>query len=75
MKTAENEAYLSGIRGEVMENGWGSQIRSYVFQPYTMVKDLRTDAETSNLQQVMDGGLDYFMNAYLKWIHQEKKPQ
>ena len=75
MKKAENEAYLSGIRGEVMENGWGSQIRSYVFQPYTMVKDLRTEAETSNLQQVMDGGLDYFMNAYLKWIHQEKKPK
>ncbi|MBO4412242.1 MAG: peptide chain release factor 2 [Lachnospiraceae bacterium] len=75
LKKQENEAYLSGIRGEVMDNGWGSQIRSYVFQPYTMVKDLRTQAETSNLQQVMDGGLDYFMNAYLKWIHSEKKPE
>ena len=73
LKKAENEAYLSGIRGEVMENGWGSQIRSYVFQPYTMVKDLRTQAETSNLQAVMDGGLDMFMNAYLKWIHTDRK--
>ncbi|MBR4768910.1 MAG: peptide chain release factor 2 [Lachnospiraceae bacterium] len=73
MKKQENEAYLSDIRGEVMENGWGSQIRSYVFQPYTMVKDLRTQAETSNVQAVMDGGLDLFMNAYLKWIHTDRK--
>ncbi len=69
LKKQENENQLSDIRGEVKENGWGSQIRSYVFQPYTMVKDLRTQEETGNVQAVMDGALDQFMNAYLKWIH------
>ncbi len=44
---------------------WGSQIRSYVFQPYTMVKDLRTDVETSNIQAVMDGDIDQFVMGYL----------
>ncbi|MBO7364268.1 MAG: peptide chain release factor 2 [Lachnospiraceae bacterium] len=71
LKKQENADYISGIRGEVKDNGWGSQIRSYVFQPYTMVKDLRTQAETGNVQAVMDGDLDMFMNAYLKWIHQK----
>ena len=56
------------IRGEVMEIGWGSQIRSYVMQPYTMVKDLRTGEETGNVDSVMDGARDQFMNAYLKWL-------
>ena len=56
------------IRGEVMDIGWGSQIRSYVMQPYTMVKDLRTGEETGNVDAVMDGALDPFMNAYLKWL-------
>ena len=55
------------IRGTVKEIGWGSQIRSYVFQPYTMVKDLRTGQETGNVQAVMDGDLDPFIDAYLKW--------
>ncbi len=73
MKKEANMAELSEIRGEMMENGWGSQIRSYVFQPYTMVKDLRTQAETANVQAVMDGALDPFMNAYLKWIHTDRK--
>ena len=54
------------IRGEKMENGWGSQIRSYVLQPYQMVKDLRTDVETSNTAGVLDGDLDEFIEAYLK---------
>lgn len=58
---------LSGIRGEVSDIAWGSQIRSYVMQPYTMVKDHRTNAETSNVDAVMDGRLDPFINAYLKW--------
>ena len=49
-----------------MENAWGSQIRSYVFMPYTMVKDHRTDFETGNIGAVMDGDLDGFINAYLK---------
>ena len=46
-------------------NTWGSQIRSYVFQPYTMVKDHRTGAETANVNAVMDGDIDGFINAYL----------
>ena len=75
LKKEENERELSNIRGEVMENGWGSQIRSYVFQPYTMVKDLRTGEETGNIQAVMDGALDPFMNAYLKWIHRDTTNQ
>ena len=57
------------IRGEVKEIGWGSQIRSYVMQPYTMVKDHRTNAETGNVSAVLDGDIDMFMNAYLKWIN------
>lgn len=64
-KQAEKAA---GIRGEVTEIGWGNQIRSYVMQPYTMVKDLRTGEETGNVNAVMDGDLDNFVNAYLKWL-------
>lgn len=63
----EQEEKEAGIRGEVMENGWGSQIRSYVLQPYTMVKDLRTGEESGNAQAVLDGKIDNFMSAYLKW--------
>ncbi|MFR1976979.1 MAG: peptide chain release factor 2, partial [Coprococcus sp.] len=58
---------LSGIRGEVKDNAWGSQIRSYVMQPYKLVKDHRTGAESSNVDAVMDGDIDLFINAYLKW--------
>ena len=68
LKQEENAQKLSGIRGEVKEIGWGNQIRSYVFQPYTMVKDHRTGHETGNVDAVMDGDLDPFINAYLKWI-------
>ena len=60
---------LSGIRGEVSDIAWGNQIRSYVMQPYTMVKDHRTSAEVSNVDGVMDGKIDPFINAYLKWIN------
>lgn len=60
---------LSDIRGEVKDNAFGSQIRSYVFHPYSMVKDLRTGEETGNIQAVMDGDLDKFMNAYLAWAN------
>lgn len=63
---------FSDIRGEVMENAFGSQIRSYVFHPYTLVKDTRTGYETGNIQAVMDGGLDGFMNAYLAWSANNK---
>ncbi|MCM1459536.1 MAG: peptide chain release factor 2 [Bacteroides sp.] len=69
IKKQENLEKISDIRGEVTENGWGSQIRSYVLQPYTMVKDHRTGFETGNAQTVLDGGIDGFINAYLKWIN------
>ncbi len=67
LKLQEQSAMLSDIRGEVKDIGWGSQIRSYVFQPYNMVKDHRTNEETGNTQAVMDGEIDRFINAYLKW--------
>ena len=73
IKEQENREKLSDIRGEVSDNGWGNQIRSYVMQPYTMVKDHRTGEETGNVQSVMDGNLDAFMNAYLRWITTPKK--
>nr|WP_238999320.1 peptide chain release factor 2 [Macrococcus bohemicus] len=65
-KIEEQEAELAAIRGEQKEIGWGSQIRSYVFHPYSMVKDHRTNAETGNTGAVMDGDLDLFIDAYLK---------
>ena len=68
MKEEENREKLSDIRGEVSEIGWGNQIRSYVFQPYTMVKDHRTSVESGNADSVMDGAIDLFINGYLKWI-------
>ena len=68
LKEQENREKLSDIRGEVTDNGWGNQIRSYVMQPYTMVKDHRTNEEIGNVQSVMDGNLDPFMNAYLRWV-------
>jgi peptide chain release factor 2 len=63
----EREAELARLRGEHVEAGWGNQIRSYVLQPYTMVKDLRTNVETSNPTAVLDGDLDAFMEGYLRW--------
>jgi peptide chain release factor 2 len=60
------EQELLEIRGEQKEIGWGSQIRSYVFHPYSMVKDHRTSTESGNVQAVMDGDLDQFINAYLR---------
>ena len=68
LKQQENAEKASGIRGEVKEIGWGNQIRSYVLQPYTMVKDHRTGAETGNTNAVLDGDIDLFINAYLKWV-------
>lgn len=62
----QKEKDLLEIRGEQKEIGWGSQIRSYVFHPYSMVKDHRTNTEVGNLQAVMDGDLDVFINAYLR---------
>ena len=66
MKKKEEE--LKKIQGEQSEISWGNQIRSYVFQPYTMVKDHRTNTEIGNVDAVMDGSIDKFINAYLKWI-------
>lgn len=62
----EQEAQLAEIRGEQKDIGWGSQIRSYVFHPYSLVKDHRTNTEIGNTQSVMDGELDPFINAYLR---------
>ncbi len=75
LKQQENAEKLSDIRGDVKEIGWGSQIRSYVLQPYTMVKDHRTGCESGNAQAVLDGGLDPFISAYLKWQSLGGKPQ
>jgi len=62
----EKQAKLNALKGEKSDIGWGSQIRSYVFQPYQMVKDHRTNYEVGNIQSVMDGDIDGFINAYLK---------
>ena len=63
----EHKENLKELKGDYSMNTWGSQIRSYVFQPYTMVKDHRTGAETANVQGVMDGNIDYFINEKLKY--------
>ncbi|MCD7836003.1 MAG: peptide chain release factor 2, partial [Lachnospiraceae bacterium] len=73
LKQEANVEKLSDIRGEVKDNGWGSQIRSYVMQPYTMVKDHRTDIETGNVDAVLDGDIDSFITGYLKKISISKK--
>ncbi len=69
LKKEANVEKLSDIRGEVKDIAWGNQIRSYVLQPYTMVKDHRTDVESGNTDAVLDGGLDPFINGYLKWLN------
>ena len=66
LKEQEQAEKVSDIRGEVKEIGFGNQIRSYVMQPYTMVKDHRTNVENSSVTAVLDGSIDLFMNAYLK---------
>lgn len=65
LKEREQAEKLNQIKGEQMDIAWGSQIRSYVFCPYTLVKDHRTDYEEGNVQKVMDGGIDEFIQAYL----------
>ncbi|HLT17165.1 MAG TPA: peptide chain release factor 2 [Acidimicrobiales bacterium] len=67
LERQRREAELADIRGEQQRVGFGSQIRSYVMQPYQMVKDLRTDYEVGNVQGVLDGDLDPFMESYLQW--------
>ena len=73
LKQQENAEKLSGIRGEVRDIAWGSQIRSYVLQPYTMVKDHRTGQTNGNAASVLDGSLDDFIGAYLRWINTGEK--
>jgi peptide chain release factor 2 len=63
----EHQAELDRIAGKQATVGWGSQIRSYVLQPYQMVKDLRTNVESSNVEGVLDGAIDEFMEGYLRW--------
>jgi peptide chain release factor 2 len=67
----ERDAELDSIAGQQAQVGWGSQIRSYVVQPYQMVKDLRTDVESGNVTAVLDGDLDEFMEGYLRWRRRE----
>ena len=67
LKQEENAAKAAGIRGEVTDIGWGNQIRSYVMQPYSMGKEHRTGVESGNVDAVMDGNIDPFINGYLKW--------
>ena len=74
LKQQENAEKAGAIRGEVADIAWGSQIRSYVLQPYTMVKDHRTGVETANAGAVLDGDIDKFMGGYLKWKALGGKP-
>ena len=66
LKRKEQEEKMSKEYGEKQKIEWGSQIRSYVMHPYSMVKDHRTDTETGNMQKVMDGGIDLFIEAFLR---------
>lgn len=69
----EQQQEISAIRGEQTEAGWGRQIRSYVLQPYQLVKDLRTNLEVGNVQGVLDGDLDQFLDSYLQWRREQKE--
>lgn len=66
LEVLEREKAMSALKGEKKDIAWGSQIRNYVFQPYTLVKDTRTKVESGNIQAVMDGEIEEFVNAYLK---------
>ena len=67
LKQQENAEKISDLRGDVKEIAWGSQIRSYVLQPYTLIKDHRTGFESGNVTSVLDGSIDGFISAYLRW--------
>ena len=67
LEMKKQEEALKKIQGEQSDIGWGNQIRSYVFQPYTLVKDHRTGVESGNIKAVMDGDIDSFINGYLSW--------
>ena len=72
LKQRQKEEELVKIRGEQQDIGWGSQIRSYVFHPYSMIKDHRTDVEVGNVEKVMNGDLDIFISAYLHGLGSQK---
>ena len=74
LKQQENLDKTAGIRGEIKDNNFGSQIRSYFLQPYKMIKDLRTGVSTANADAVLDGDIDLFINGYLKWLKQGCPP-
>ena len=74
LKKQENAEKISDIRGDIKDINFGNQIRSYVMQPYTMVKDHRTNAESGNVNAVMDGDIDLFISAYLKWMKLKEQP-
>ena len=75
LKKEQHAEKLSDIRGTVSEIAWGSQIRSYFLQPYQLIKDTRTGEEQSNAQKVLDGDIDPFINAYLKWLALKNKEE
>ncbi len=68
LKIKKKEEEMKKIQGEQSDIGWGNQIRSYVFQPYALVKDHRTNTEIGNVKAVMDGDIDDFINSYLRWV-------
>jgi peptide chain release factor 2 len=72
LKEAENKEKIEDIKGDYSQIAWGSQIRSYVFNPYNLVKDHRTNAEIGNVGSVMDGNIDFYINEYLKWKKGQK---
>lgn len=72
LKEKEHRETIEELHGDYSEISWGSQIRSYVFQPYKMVKDHRTNVETGKLDEVMDGGIDIFIQAYLAMENGDK---
>jgi len=74
LKQQENLDKTADIRGEIKDNNFGSQIRSYFLQPYKMIKDLRTGVSTANADAVLNGGIDLFINGYLKWLKQGCPP-
>ena len=72
LQRKQREQDIADISGENLNVGFGSQIRSYVMQPYQMVKDLRTNFEVGAVDSVLDGGINGFMEAYLRWLRSGK---
>ncbi|RRD25579.1 peptide chain release factor 2 [Fusobacterium canifelinum] len=68
LELKKKEEEMKKIQGEQSDIGWGNQIRSYVFQPYALVKDHRTNTEVGNVKAIMDGSIDDFINSYLRWL-------